>query len=109
MDSEDGHERGSFSAEMIGILELVALPFLRRFSKDTDLKKYYWHQVKTENASYEDVLHLCLLEADGGGIGRFVKAIAAFREAAAEVGFSRTEIAKKVTWLRSVRGARQIG
>jgi hypothetical protein len=80
------------SAEIKGIICLGALPFLRRFKTDRDLRKYLGSLIQDREASHEDALHIALLDGSVGTRTEFASSLRAFQEIALEAGFTQEEV-----------------
>lgn len=96
----DGDSPELIFAEIIGVLSLAALPFMRRFETDCDVRAYLDNLREEGEASFSDISNLAQLDARIGTDTEFAGSLLAFERISKESGFSRTEIESQLQNLK---------
>lgn len=89
--------------QVLDAVKAVGLPFLKQFSSDEDLRKYFWKLVRKGEAPYPMVLNLCALEAELGSKNDFLGALQTVKKTAVQVGVPSGAMQNQIKELQQIK------
>ena len=96
----------NLSAEIAEMLRAAVLPFLRQFAGDDDLRRHLRSLLKGGNATYEEAVNLCALEAMRGQDAEFIDSLNGLKKVGYATGLQGGDISQKLAIMLKLRESR---